>query len=293
MDAIHQKYAKLRQKWQKNDDRRDAGLNPHPANVQRIDDLAYGPHGVDNYLDIYLPKKRAGKVPVVVNVHGGGYFYATKETYQFYGLMFAQHGFAFVNFNYRRAPDVQYPSEINEVNQVFHWVADHGDKYDLDLNNVFINGDSAGGQMAEQYITAYTNPTYRKMLGFTKPALKLRAGLLNCGCYFLERQLSKPTVLDAYFTPPVRKKHHEVLQVENYITTDFLPTFVMTAYDDPLRDTGIRFDQFLTDHNVDHVFKEYGTKKDPRDHVFHINQRDAVAKQCNADEMAFLRQQMV
>ncbi|WP_283587815.1 alpha/beta hydrolase [Limosilactobacillus viscerum] len=289
MSEINEKYEKYRREWKKNDDKRDAGLDSHPHDVERIDNLSYGSHGEDNYLDIYLPRKRQGLVPVVVNVHGGGYFYGTKETYQYYGLMFAQHGFAFVNFNYQKAPAVHYPGEINEVNQVFHWVAANGHNHDLDLNNVFITGDSAGGQMAEQYITAYTNPEYRKLLGFTKPQLTLRAGLLNCGCYFLGQQLSKPSVIDAYFTPAVREKYQQSLRVEDYITTDFLPTFVMTSYDDPLRDTGVRFDQFLTDRHVYHQFKEYGTQKDPRGHVFHIDQRDEVAKQCNHEEMEFLR----
>lgn len=290
MESITEKYEKLRQEWKKSDDKRDAGLNPTPDNVKRIDNLSYGTHGTDNLLDIYLPASYKDKVPVVVNVHGGGYFYGTKETYQYYGMMFAQAGFAFINFNYQRAPEVQYPSEINEVNKIFHWLAEHGTDYDLDLNNVFIVGDSAGAQMAEQYITAYTNPEYRKLLGFQKPALTLRAGLLNCGCYFLKRQLAQPSFIDAYFTPQVQQKYQPELQVEDYINKDFLPVFIMTATDDFLRDTGVRFDQFLIDHGIKHLFKEYGTKNKPRGHVFHINQRDEVAKKCNEDEISFLKQ---
>ncbi|WP_283584142.1 alpha/beta hydrolase [Limosilactobacillus difficilis] len=285
------KYQQLRQTWKANDDKRDAGLNPHPADVQRLDNISYGNHGKANLLDIYRPSEYSGRLPVIINVHGGGYFYGSKETYQFYGLMMAQAGFAFVNFNYQLAPAVHYPSEINEVNQVFHWVAAHGDQYDFDLKNVFIDGDSAGAQMAEQYITAYTNPHYRKLLHFTQPQLTLRAGLLNCGCYFLERQLAQPSVIDAYFTPTSRQQYHDALQVENYISSDFLPTFVMTATNDPLRDTGVRFDQFLTDRQIPHRFAEYGTIKHPRGHVFHINQQgDPVAYRCNRAEITFLRQ---
>lgn len=289
MNKTIKKYKRLRQEWKKNDDRRDQGLDKHPRGIQRIDNIAYGPHGKDNLLDIYMPAGNHEPLPVIVDIHGGGYFYATKETYQFYGLMMAKAGFVFVNFNYQRAPEVHYPSEINEVNEVFHWVADHGQEYSFDLNNVFIVGDSAGGQMAEQYITAYTNPAYRQLLSFTKPQLTIRAGLLNCGCYFLNRQFSKPSVIDAYFPPVVRQKYKDQLLVENYITKDFLPVFVMTAVDDPLRDTGVRFDQFLIDHQIPHIFKEYGSVKKPRGHVFHFNlQGDPIADQCNDDEIAFL-----
>ena len=183
-----------------NDDARDAGLNPYPENVDRFDNIRYGDHGEDNLLDLYRPHHYEGKLPVIVHVHGGGYVYGTKETYQFYGLALARMGFAFINFNYRKAPVVEYPSELRETNQVFWWLAQHGDRYDLDLNNVFIAGDSAGAQMAEQYLVMYTNPEYAQLMEIQMPNLKLKAGLLNCGCYFLNRQLAQPSVLDAYFT---------------------------------------------------------------------------------------------
>ncbi len=65
-----------------NDDARDAGLNPYPENVDRFDNIRYGDHGEDNLLDLYRPHHYEGKLPVIVHVHGGGYVYGTKETYQ-------------------------------------------------------------------------------------------------------------------------------------------------------------------------------------------------------------------
>ncbi len=73
-----------------NDDARDAGLNPYPENVDRFDNIRYGDHGEDNLLDLYRPHHYEGKLPVIVHVHGGGYVYGTKETYQFYGLALAR-----------------------------------------------------------------------------------------------------------------------------------------------------------------------------------------------------------
>ncbi|WP_367342520.1 alpha/beta hydrolase [Limosilactobacillus sp.] len=283
------KIQQLRQEWKKGDDLRDAGLDKHPMNVHRLDNLSYGSHGKYNLLDLYLPNKLKGPLPVIINIHGGGYFYATKETYQFYGLMMAQKGFAFVNFNYQLAPDVQYPSEINEVNQVFQWVAMHGKEYNLDLNNVFVVGDSAGGQMAEQYLVAYSNPVYRGMMRFSKPNLTIRAGLLNCGCYFLPQLLAQPSLIDIYFSPVAKKRYQQQLRVEDYVTEDFLPVFIMTANNDFLRDVGIHFDKLLNARRIEHEFKIYGSPDHSRNHVFHFNlKNDPIAKQCNDDEIAFL-----
>ena len=87
----------MRRMWKKSDDARDAGLPREVPGVRRIDDLSYGPDPKWHLLDLYLPENVEGKIPVIINVHGGGYCYGTKETYQFYGLNLAAHGFAFVN----------------------------------------------------------------------------------------------------------------------------------------------------------------------------------------------------
>ena len=144
--------------------------------------------------------------------------------------------------------------------------------------------------MAEQYLVMYTNPEYAQLLEMQMPDLKLKAGLLNCGCYFLERQLAQPSVLDAYFTGHARSLHPHDLKVEDYITKDFLPVFVMTANQDFLHDTAVRFDQYLLDRKIPHEFRSYGDSQHPRGHVFHVNQKDPeIAARCNADEVDFLR----
>lgn len=175
----------MRRMWKKSDDARDAGLPREVPGVRRIDDLSYGPDPKWHLLDLYLPENVEGKIPVIINVHGGGYCYGTKETYQFYGLNLAAHGFAFVNPNYRLAPEVVFPGELDDVDRYMHWVSDHADEYGLDRNNVFIAGDSAGGQMAEQYIAILTNPEYRSLFGYEPVDLKFRAAALNSGAFFL------------------------------------------------------------------------------------------------------------
>ena len=47
-----------------------------------------------------------------------------------------------------------------------HWLCEHANQYHLDLNNVFLAGDSAGGQMVEQYLAILTNENYRQHFNF-------------------------------------------------------------------------------------------------------------------------------
>ena len=53
---------------------------------------------------------------------------------------------------------------MDDVNRLMHWVAEHGAEYDLDTGNVFLVGDSAGGQMEEQYLAILTNDSSARFL---------------------------------------------------------------------------------------------------------------------------------
>ena len=67
----------------RSDGKRDAGLTT-PAEVERIDNIQYGESPKWQILDLYRPKEYSGNLPVIVSVHGGGWVYGTKETYQFF-----------------------------------------------------------------------------------------------------------------------------------------------------------------------------------------------------------------
>ena len=105
----------------KSDRKRDAQI-PYPAGVQQWNDISYGPHGKENLLDVYRPVG-AGKCPIIVNVHGGGYVYGDKELYKRYCMDLARRGFAVVNFNYRLAPRWKFPAPLEDLNNVMHWIS--------------------------------------------------------------------------------------------------------------------------------------------------------------------------
>ena len=48
-------------------------------------------------------------LPVILNVHGGGWVYGTKDVYLRYCLFLAQQGFAVVDMNYHLAPKKRFP----------------------------------------------------------------------------------------------------------------------------------------------------------------------------------------
>ena len=102
----------------RSDDHRDSDLPHDIPEVERIDNLPYGPDEKWHTLDVYLPKKESAPFPVIINIHGGGWVYGTKETYQYYGMGLAKRGFAFINPNYRLAPEhAEFPDELDDVDR--------------------------------------------------------------------------------------------------------------------------------------------------------------------------------
>ena len=114
----------MRVTWKAGDDKRDSGLST-PDTIQRDDNIKYDKKDKLQVLDVYRLKSlisEGKELPVIVNIHGGGWVYATKETYQFYCMSLAEQGFAVVNFSYRLSPEYKYPAQIEDINSVFKWI---------------------------------------------------------------------------------------------------------------------------------------------------------------------------
>ena len=229
------------------DKKRDMGLEVDPT-IQAHYDIQYGESKKYNRLDIYYPEGTAKKLPVIVNFHGGGYVHGNKKNYLYYGMFLARQGFVFVNPGYHLAPKKQYPTQLEELNQVMHWIAGNAKKYYMDISNLFIAGDSAGAQLAFQYSTLYSNPKYAGLFNFCPPVdVNLKAIALNCGMYDIYQKmasLDKKNRKDADLELVVLlkdylgkdwEKYEDQLAVKKYVTDAFPPTRIMTAHYDFLR----------------------------------------------------------
>lgn len=273
------------------DAKRDAGLTT-PDDVERSNDIPYGADEKWQILDVYRPKNAKNeKLPVIVSVHGGGWVYGTKETYQFYCMDLAQRGFAVVNFNYRLAPENKFPAAVQDTNSVFEWVVSNSEKYGFDLERVFAVGDSAGAQNLAIFACAVENGTYASKLGITPPkGLKLRALGLNCGLY----DLRKPVTKDMGFIPEALEnggtaEELELMSPAAFMTGAFPPSYLLSSNCDFLKKQTRQLDKTLKKLGVEHETRIYGSVNKRLYHVFHCNIKTKDAKRANDDECAFFK----
>ena len=282
-----------RAQWQALDKKRDGGLT-YPEDVVRRTDLRYGDYP-ENLLDVYFPEGTAGPLPTIVNVHGGGWFYGSKLLYSHYCTRLARRGFTVVNYDYRLAPDYKYPAPVEDGCKVLRWMQAHAGEHFIDLDNVFMVGDSAGGQIAFQLLTILTNPAYAALFPFSPPeGFRVMGCGLNCGCYFipLNRFLTPKrmgAIFEAYF-PDDFFPLVPSLKAHKYLTADFPPAFVMSARYDYLRLMAAPLHRCLKKAGAQSVLKIYGTRKEKEaGHVFHLKCRLPLANQCNDEQADFFR----
>ena len=287
---------KMRLEWAEGDAKRDAGV-VDPADVRRFTDIPYGPHP-ENMLDVYCPENTEGLLPTIISIHGGGWFYGSKQLYSHYCLRMAKRGFTVVNYDYRLAPEHKYPAPLEDACQVLHWVKNNADKYHIDVNNLFLVGDSAGGQLAFQLLTMIGSQQYTELFSFAPPqGISFRACGMNCGCYFMP--LSKfvtPQKMGAIFEAYFPKDYMPCvpsLKAQKYVNKHYPPAFVMSAWNDYLLCMAPPLHWLLRFKGVESILRIYG-KKSQKDigHVFHLNCHQPLADICNDDQAAFFRAHM-
>ena len=206
-------------------------------------------------------------------------------------MSLAQKGFTVVNFSYRLAPKHKFPDQLCDINAVMQYVCACADENFVDTKNVFFVGDSAGAQMASQYLTAVTNPEYAELLGLDIPSFTVRAAALNCGMYKLD-PIREKMLIRCYLGSKVLADS-EKMDVLGHMTDAFPPTFIMTSTGDFLRANAAPLGDHLTRLGVENEVHVYGEEVNPLGHVFHCDMRNPYAAECNEAECEFFRKHLI
>lgn len=112
-------------------------------------DVSYATLSNAEKLDIYLPNDGIGPFPVIVAIHGGGFFKGDKRDFQMVPIMAAlKRGYAVISINYRLSGEAKFPSQINDAKAAIRWIRANAVQYALNPEKIAVWGDSAGGNLA-------------------------------------------------------------------------------------------------------------------------------------------------
>lgn len=217
--------------------------------------LVPGPEGApDVRLVTYRPEGVAGPLPVVYDIHGGGFILANPDLDHMTNLAFARELGAFVvSVDYRLAPEHPFPAPLEDCYAGLVWVAEHAEELGLDADRIVVHGASAGGGLA-----AATALLSRDRGG---PALRFQ----YLGIPEVDDRLDTPS-MRAYVDTPLWNRPNAVGSWNAYLGdgvpgTDGVspyaaparakdlsglpPAYISVMQFDPLRDEGIAYAQSL------------------------------------------------
>jgi acetyl esterase/lipase/lysophospholipase L1-like esterase len=98
-----------------------------------------------NKLDLYLPEKADGLLPVIVWVHGGAWMGGNKDGGP--ALPFIGKRYAVACINYRLSQHAVFPAQIEDCKAAIRWLRANAKTYQLDPEHIGVWGASAGGHL--------------------------------------------------------------------------------------------------------------------------------------------------
>ncbi|MBR2562456.1 MAG: alpha/beta hydrolase fold domain-containing protein [Eubacterium sp.] len=103
----------------------------------------------DRIVPVYLHRAEKKGQPVVFQYHGGGYVFGSAVADDgFCETLCRLSGCNVIGVEYRLAPEVRYPAQLEDAWEVLCWIRKHAEEYDLDADRIAVTGFSAGANLA-------------------------------------------------------------------------------------------------------------------------------------------------
>ena len=128
-----------------------------PDDVEEIKNVPYASDGLPAHrLDIYRPRKAGGqKLPVIVNVHGGGLIIGCKEFNRYFCANLCKKGYLVFSVEYRLVPDCLFFDQCRDVFAAMDFIGEHLAEYSGLPDRIFAVGDSGGACLPADLLSGH------------------------------------------------------------------------------------------------------------------------------------------
>lgn len=201
---------------------------------------------------------------------------------------------AVVAMNYEPAPSSQYPNQVVQVNELVQQLKKENNQK-LDLSKLIFGGDSAGAQIALQYVTIQTNQQYAKEMKMNQiiDPSAIKGAISYCGPVDLQQTAKQQSSdrLMHFFVKTVAwsligtkdwqtdERLYQASLVDQ-VSKDFPPMYITDGNAYSFQDQGIAFANKLKelDVPVDELF--YKDQKKEISHEYQFNYTLPESKTC-------------
>lgn len=227
---------------------------PFPENVAEIQNIPYiQDQKTCHQMNIYYPKHAGDRLPVIVNVHGGGLLMGNKELNRLFSAQMSEMGFLVFCVDYPLVPDVEIYQVFSDISTAMDKIDGLLDTYNGDREHIYLVGDSAGAYLIT-YLTAmqHCNPV-AEAAGVTPSKLPVKALGLISGMFYTRKCDQIGMFLTGWIYGKGWKKHKFRLYMNPEhpdIVRNLPPCFLVTAGEDYLRNYTLQFYRTLQQNNV-------------------------------------------
>ena len=255
---------------------------PEPDTLTRVTDLRYLDDGDPMHmLDVYYPKGTTEPLPVIIDVHGGGWMYGDKELNRLYCLTLASRGYTVFNMSYRLVPAVTVNEQLQDVMCALQWIETHLGDYPCLTERILLTGDSAGGFLAGYAAALLSSKALRRVFDTADCSLKLSMlALTSPVCYMDDKGVMGVYTRKMWGDNYKRKPTAPYMNISAMLRAGKLPpTFLVTSSGDfmalqqtrrlahELRGKGVEVDfmEFppFEGENLPHVFSVIHPESEP------------------------------
>lgn len=254
-----------------------------------------------HFINIYGDLSSGELYPVILRVHGGGFFGGTQANNEDYSQYLADQGFIVVSINYTLMPKAGTFQNIEkEIFTALNWVEEHANEYHLDLNRVVMTGDSAGGYLVNLTATIISEEALQEKFEVTAPLYEIKGYVLTCPEVdilelrddlktgkgfknFMATRITEEVLMDDAV---------EEVDLFTLINPETYPKmYIITSPQDAiLYDQAISFDSWLTDKGIDHELHVYDEQENPLKHVFNVSEINwSESIQANEDSVTYMK----
>lgn len=212
-------------------------LTPFNAEITILKDVVYKTteDGEELVMDIYLPSREIqGKRPVIYDIPGGGWMIHNRKRRSGYARLYATMGAVVCVIDHRLCPSILFPNNLQDCIDGLNFLTTIADKYNLDLDDITLTGDSSGGHLGACVACCSSNDEYVKRVGVTPLKVKIKRNIFISGAFSFDAIYRIPmthTLIVRYVSGRKSRsefkkwKYYREINPYNYLTTNYPATY--------------------------------------------------------------------
>lgn len=274
-------------------------------NVRSIKDIPYDKDILNTGDLYYIPEilNDGKKHPIIVYYHGGGFLAGDKKYRVSVCEYYAKEGYFVFCANYRMPPEADYKEMAADCVNSLNFVEKLAHEYNIDLDNIVVTGDSAGGYLTSYLAALKYNETLCDVIGCEKISVNLKGLMLMCGIYDLEVLMkgtslmgviptTARTLLDFDFEDDFSNfkdfPYYEYISPATFVNEKWCSTFICWADDDIIcQGQGEPMAEKLK--AVVPIYDQYHVDGITNNHCFHLMLKsNKYARECMQKSLDFL-----